>query len=122
LPSFDCFCKPRILTDVTISSLPFINYETHLPGPWGAVKNLEAKENSTLAKAIQGFGSVTIEAGVAGQGGSAYDNFAKEFAKLANPDDLAFINSRQPYPDSFIPPPTFNKIIRGSPYFMYDGE
>ena len=23
LPSFDCFCKPRILTDVTISSLHF---------------------------------------------------------------------------------------------------
>lgn len=92
-------------------------------GPWGAVTNLEAVEaDSTLAKAISGFGSVTLEAGVAGKGGDAYDNFIKAFQSLANPNDLQFINSRQPYPDSFIPPPTFNNILRGSPFFMYDGK
>lgn len=88
--------------------------------PWGAVKNMEAPEDSDLAMALAGFGSVTLEAGVAGQGESPYDRFKKAFASLANPTDLAFINSRQPYADSFIPPPTFNKIIRGSPFFQYD--
>ena len=90
-------------------------------GPWGAVKNSEADADSTLAKALSGFGSVTLEAGVAGKGGNEYDNFIKAFQSLANPDDLQFINSRQPY-DSFIPPPSFNKILRGSPFFMYDGK
>ncbi len=80
---------------------------------------MKAPEDSDLAKALQGFGSITLEAGVAGQGESAYDRFRGAFASLANPVDLAFINSRQPY-DSFIPPPTFNKVIRGSPFFQYD--
>lgn len=89
-------------------------------GHWGSAKNLEVPVNSTLQNALQGFGSITLEAGVAGKGGAAYDKFIEAFAKLANPDDIDYINSRQPYPESFIPPPTFNKILRGSPFFQYD--
>jgi len=99
------------------------NSEYLWTGSWSVGFKLseeEVEENSKLHKALQGFGSVNVEAGVAGQGDTPYDNFVKAFQSLANPDDMAFINNRQPYPDSFIPPPTFNKVIIGAPFFMYD--